>query len=426
MYIKTTELVGKGNFSEVYQATSPDGNSAFAWKQLKYNLDASDKERFQREAEILSILDHECVIEIVYADLLAPQPYFVMPRARHNLEFAIKYDINRQLNIQRIFKKVCGGVIYAHQNNVLHRDLKPQNILLFNDGSVKISDFGLACFLHSHKSRLTLINETGGTHQYVAPEQFDISLRDVDARADVFSLGKILYYLYTKSDPYVIDGSHSHLPKSIYAVIKKATDLDIGMRFANVEVLLEEFLKAVSEKQPLPPLNPTPHLKKYVAVQLEAQNIAMACKAKGFLSKKEIEKAATDLQQLIWFNRKVLWGSAAPGNPLELLNAPQALDLLGLRLIRSSTLGTFFENGEQYEVAGQINQMTREVSISMQFDRQVTRFTEAHELGHALLHKLDILHRDRPINGSLSVKKFAQRNIRLINLLLIFSCQKSR
>jgi Zn-dependent peptidase ImmA (M78 family) len=392
-------LVGKGNFSEVYQALSPDGCSEFAWKHLKPGADASDSERFRREVEILSKLNHDHIIEIVFTDLLAPQPYFVMPRARQNLETAIKFDINNQINVRITFKEICEAVIYAHGKGVLHRDLKPQNILIANDDSVKISDFGLARSFHFHQPGLTKTNETGGTVPYAAPEQFDVSLKDVDERADVFSLGKILYYLYTKRDPYLITSQPS-LPAQVYSIVKKATDGDREMRFDNVEALLKEFMESVpGELFPRVSI-PKTYPKKYVEVQLEAQSIAKNNKTEGFIAKDRIERVATELQRLMWLNRELLWGNSSQNNPLALLDPTVAFDLLGFQLTRPTTLGTFFDNGQQYEVAGEINQSTRIVSISRQFDNQITRFTEAHELGHSLLHKQKILHRDRPVNGS--------------------------
>jgi Zn-dependent peptidase ImmA (M78 family) len=393
-------LVGKGNFSEVYQALSSDGSSGFAWKQLKPDADASDSERFRREVEILSKLSHDHIIEIVYTDLLAPQPYFVMPRAKQNLEMAVKFDINRQIDIRIVFKEICEAVIYAHGKGVLHRDLKPQNILITNDGSVKISDFGLARSFHFHQPGLTKINETGGTRPYAAPEQFDASLKDVDERADVFSLGKILYYIYTKCDPYLIESSKPSLPRQVYSIVKKATDGDREMRFHNVEALLKEFMESFAGELFPRVTIPKSRPKKYVEVQLEAQSIAKNNKTGGFIAKERIERVATDLQRLMWLNRELLWGNSTQNNPLAILDPTVAFALLGFQLTRPTTLGTFFDDGQQYEVAGQINQSTRVVSISRQFDSQVTRFTEAHELGHSLLHKQKILHRDRPINGS--------------------------
>ena len=396
-------MIGKGSFSKVYQAVSSDGCSDYAWKELKPDADASDAERFQREVEILSKFNHEHIIGIVFTDLLTPRPYFVMPRARHNLEMLVKFDINRQFDIRKIFNEICEAVIYAHRKGVLHRDLKPQNVLIASDGSVKISDFGLARGFHLHQPGLTKLHETGGTRPYAAPEQFDASLKDVDERADVFSLGKILYYLYTKCDPYLIEGSNLNLPAQVYTIIKKATDGDREVRFKNVEALLKDYMESVPGEL-FPRVSITKlHPKKYVEVQLEAQKIANDNKAEGFIAKEKIESVATELQRLMWVNRELLWGNSSQDNPLKILDPAVAFDLLGFQLTRPTTLGTFFDDGHKYEVAGQINQRTRLVSISRQFDSQVARFTEAHELGHSLLHKQEILHRDRPVNGSHSI-----------------------
>lgn len=407
MYSKTSQLIGKGNFSEVYQSKSSDGFANFAWKQLKSDADASDFIRFRREAEILSKLDHDHIIDIVFADLLAPLPYFVMPRAKQNLEIAVKFDVSRQINIAKVFNEICEAVIYAHSHGVLHRDLKPQNILITNEGSVKISDFGLARGFHFHQPGLTNKNETGGTLPYAAPEQFDHSLKDVDERADVYSLGKILYYLYTKRDPYLIESSQRNLPEKVYNIIKRSIDSDREMRFPNVKDLLEEFNKSINEIPIARKSTKNPRPKKYVEVQLEAQEIARTYKTAGVATKKNLEQAAIDFQRLMWFNRELLWQNPPQNRVLEILDPVVALHLLGFQVDRSTTLGTFFDHGQRYEVAGQIHQSQRIVSISRQFDREISRFTEAHELGHSLFHKQDVLHRDRPVNGSRSPLNFS-------------------
>lgn len=400
MYSRTSQIVGKGNFSNVYQAVAPNDRRCYAWKQLKSDADASDSERFRREVKILSDLDHPHIIDIVYTDLMAERPYFVMPRAKHNLEMALKFDTRRQIDIQKTFKEICAAVIHAHRNGILHRDLKPQNILLLENGMVKISDFGLARNFHAYQSSLTKSNETGGTFPYAAPEQFDASLRDIDERADVYSLGKILYFLYTRHDPYHIDSSRAGLPPKIYALVKKATDADRQMRFTNVEALLNEFLEFAPGELSPDVSNSKSGGRKFVSLQLAIQRVAAAYKSKKFITNQEIEQAATELQRLMWRNQEVLWGRDFTKSPFKVLDATVALGLLGFRVTRPATLGTFFDHGKEYEVAGLINQAERVVSISNQFDNQVAKFTEAHELGHSILHTQPVLHRDRPLNGT--------------------------
>jgi len=250
LYSKTSKLIGEGSSSKVYEAVASDGSKNYAWKQLNSAANDSDVERFQREIEILSTLDHDHIVTILYADSLAAQPSFVMPKARRNLEMAVKFDTNRQIDNIRIFKEICQGVIYAHQNGVLHRDLKPQNILLTHEDSVKVSDFGLARSFELHQVSLTRINDTGGTMLYAAPEQFNSSLKDVDERVDVYSLGKILYFIYTRQPPHHMDFSQPSLPFAVRYIVEKATNGDREKRFKDVATVLRRFLNAVSSETP--------------------------------------------------------------------------------------------------------------------------------------------------------------------------------
>jgi Zn-dependent peptidase ImmA (M78 family) len=403
MYTKTPKSIGRGNFSEVYQAVSSDGGQ-YAWKQLKSDADNSDKERFRREVEILSKLQHANIVDIVYTDLVAQHPYYIMPRAKHNLESANLHDVNRRLDIKRIFREICDALIYAHSQGVLHRDLKPKNILLTDEGSVKVADFGMARSSRLHASGLTGVDEKGGTTPYAAPEQSDKSLKDVDERAEVHSLGSILYFLFTKREPYHIDGLDPNLPEEIYNIVKRATDRDLRVRFQGVEELLNEFNKVTFWRSKSTKPVSTARPRKYAAVQFELQELAKSSKVGKFSTLKNIERIATELQMVLWKNRMLLWEGRTLENPLAILDPAVAFDLLAFQMTRPPTLGTSFDNGEEYEVAGEINQRTKSVSISRQFDNQIIRFTEAHELGHSFLHKQELLHRDRPVNGSYSTQ----------------------
>ncbi|MES2996885.1 MAG: serine/threonine-protein kinase [Verrucomicrobiota bacterium] len=251
MFTKTSKFLGEGNFSEVYEAAALDGSTNYAWKELKFDAKPSDKERFGREIDILSTLDHDHVVSILFAGYSDSSQFFVMPRARRNLDDAVRYNTNGHLDNVRIFKEICQGVIYAHSNGVLHRDLKPQNILLTYEDLVKVSDFGLARKSDIHNLTITRTNDVGGTSLFAAPEQFNHSLKNVDERADVYSLGKILYYMYTRELPYHMDPEHSKLPTSIRYIVEKATQQDREKRFQDVSTLLRRFLSAMNTSAPV-------------------------------------------------------------------------------------------------------------------------------------------------------------------------------
>jgi len=134
---------------------------------------------------------------------------------------------------------------------------------------------------------------------------------------------------------------------------------------------------------------------------LKIKEITTVAKSKKKISNKDIEDIATSLQLTMWKNRELIWKYNVPTNPVSILRPEEVFKNLQYQIDRSSSLGTHQVNGILVEVAGQIDQKFKFVSISEQFPIEVQNFTAAHELGHALLHNQIVLHRDRPLDGSI-------------------------
>ena len=142
--------------------------------------------------------------------------------------------------------------------------------------------------------------------------------------------------------------------------------------------------------------------ERHARFSQELQKIGKLAKGKKkFYPDTEIEELALRLQRFLWVYRDLIWKKRTPQNPFEVLNSKVALKSLGFHLEYCSTLGNFVIRGTTYEIAGQIDQKIRVVSISDQFSKEVKNFTSAHELGHSLLHTQEVLHRDRPLDGSI-------------------------
>lgn len=122
-------------------------------------------------------------------------------------------------------------------------------------------------------------------------------------------------------------------------------------------------------------------------------------RTKGRHSNAEIEATALDLQRRMWQERDQIWPDGAPSDPIGILDPSIAFKLLGYDFDIEETLGQFFMDGKQIEVAGSIDDSSMQARISRQFQYEVRNFTAAHELGHALLHEARGLHRDRPLDG---------------------------
>jgi non-specific serine/threonine protein kinase/serine/threonine-protein kinase len=161
--------------------------------------------RFDLERQALAMMEHPAIAKVFDAGSTAEgQPYFAMEYVP-GLPITEYCDEKRLSPSERllIFTKVCEGVQHAHQKAIIHRDLKPTNILVVEvDGKPvpRIIDFGLAKAISEQSQRGTLVTRAGGlvgTPGYMSPEQMDPTVADVDTRADVYSLGVVLYELLT-------------------------------------------------------------------------------------------------------------------------------------------------------------------------------------------------------------------------------------
>lgn len=120
---------------------------------------------------------------------------------------------------------------------------------------------------------------------------------------------------------------------------------------------------------------------------------------KDYYSDDEIELFARNLQSKLWRERNKIWHGNPPSNPLNILDPELAFKAVGYHFELTETLGQFSHKGTLIEVAGTIDKNSRHVRTSRRFSPFIRRFTAAHELGHALLHKANGLHRDRPVDG---------------------------
>ncbi|HEY6157633.1 MAG TPA: serine/threonine-protein kinase [Gemmatimonadales bacterium] len=194
-------LLGQGGFAWVFRGHELDG-SPVAVKVLmpRYAGDPQFERRFRNEAETAAQLKHPNIIRIRFVARSGNYVYFGMDLCADSLAARLQREGPLpEADIVRIAGDVAQGLGFAHAQGVIHRDLKPDNILLHSDGSAVISDFGIARALSGYVAS-TGVNMTIGTPQYLSPEQ--AQGRPLDARVDLYALGVTLFKAATGEVPF--------------------------------------------------------------------------------------------------------------------------------------------------------------------------------------------------------------------------------
>jgi serine/threonine protein kinase/tetratricopeptide (TPR) repeat protein len=201
--------LGRGGMGAVYLARRADGafKKEVAIKVLKRGTDTDEVlRRFQAERDILARLIHPNIARLLDAGTTDDGlPYFVMDYVDGKPITA--YANERKLSIRErlsLFRVVCSAVGYAHQNLVIHRDLKPGNVLVTEQGEVMLLDFGIAKLLDEANPHVTVTTQRRLTPLYASPEQ--VRGEPVTTVSDVYSLGVFLYELVTGDTPYKVEG----------------------------------------------------------------------------------------------------------------------------------------------------------------------------------------------------------------------------
>jgi serine/threonine protein kinase len=245
--------IGSGGFGIVRKATRTEDGLPFASKHLldQYKDDEEVVARFRREVRLQKGLEHPNILPIVGSNLSASPPWFVMPIAERTLFDEIvdglKDDDDR---IVAIFREVLAGTSYAHGEGVVHRDMKPENVMMTHDGRPQLSDFGLGKNLFSSSPALTKTHLGAGSFPYVAPEQM-VSLKEADGRADIYALGKILQAMVTGNLPVLTDDRD--VPRKYRYFIAKCTAQDPDDRYQSIDEVADAFeqvVKGVEKPQP--------------------------------------------------------------------------------------------------------------------------------------------------------------------------------
>jgi hypothetical protein len=204
-HLEIIELLGQGGMSAVYKARQKSIDRVVALKILPLEVAEAGGgvERFARETRTLARLSHPNIVTLYDAGQAGPWCYCIMEFiSGPNLRQLLGDSRLSPADVLRIVPDICDGLQFAHDQGVVHRDMKPENVLIDEHGRAKIADFGLARVLPSSvvSGSLTATHQVVGTPRYIAPEQMDRP-REVDPRADLYSLGVMLYEMLTGEIP---------------------------------------------------------------------------------------------------------------------------------------------------------------------------------------------------------------------------------
>ena len=253
-HLELLELAGHGGMSAVYKARHTHLDRIVAVKLLPQEIAESNGglERFQREAQTLAALSHPNIVNVHDAGQAGPWCFIVMEYVDGpNLRQLLGDSNLPSSDVLRIASEICDGLQYAHDHNVVHRDVKPENVLIDREGRVKLADFGLARLLNPLQSSATQTGQVLGTPHYLAPEQIETPA-DVDHRADVYSLGVLIYEMLTGELPI----GHFEPPSrrigsdpSLDAVVLRAMSRDRQQRYQRAQDV-QDGMASASEAGP--------------------------------------------------------------------------------------------------------------------------------------------------------------------------------
>ena len=202
---RITDVISRSGMASIFKAVDQTNGSVVALKVpfMQFESDPGFYQRFQREQAIGKALQHPYILRMFDDDSFQKsRPYIVMEYLDGQTLGHLMHQIRPMPEADglRIASRVCEALHYMHEHDVVHRDLKPDNIMICNDGSIRIMDFGIAKFEGQRRLTFGGFTPAMGTPDYMAPEQ--VKGRRGDARTDIYSLGAILYEMLTGSIPF--------------------------------------------------------------------------------------------------------------------------------------------------------------------------------------------------------------------------------
>lgn len=254
-------LIGVGGMSNVYRAVDKQTGQEVAIKFLKEEFFENEElvRRFKNESKAISLLNHECIIKVIDFNISDKEKYLVVEYIK-GVTLKEFIENRGKLNWEEtsVFANIILGALgHAHENGVVHRDLKPQNIMLTRDGQLKIMDFGIARL--STANQRTVTDKAIGSVHYISPEQ--VRGQSTDNRSDIYSIGIMMYEMLTGKLPFQSETAVSvalqqlseeappisdyvqDVPKGMEQIVMKAIAKDPDKRYQSAQEMREDLQK---------------------------------------------------------------------------------------------------------------------------------------------------------------------------------------
>jgi serine/threonine protein phosphatase PrpC len=248
-----TEVISRSGMSSVFKALDLKTGLPVALKVplLRLESDPAFFSRFEREEEIGRALDHPGILKIVPIDAKErSRPYLVMEYLEGQTLDEVMQRVKPmpEADALRIVSRLCDAIDYMHRHGVIHRDLKPQNVMLCHDGSLRIMDFGIAKAAASRRITFGGFSPTLGTPDYMAPEQ--VKGQRGDERTDIYSLGAILYEMLTGRLPFEGQNAYTVMNARLAGDPVAPRTLNPGIRPEVEEIVLHAMARDPAERYP--------------------------------------------------------------------------------------------------------------------------------------------------------------------------------
>ncbi|MBC8536982.1 Stk1 family PASTA domain-containing Ser/Thr kinase [Feifania hominis] len=237
-------IVGTGGMSVVFKAVDMLTNQTVAVKVLKQEFleDSQFRRRFETESNVIAMMDHENIVRILDVGLNDDLYYIVMEYVDG---ITLKQYIERQGPLKwretlYFVTQVLEALEHAHNKGIVHRDIKPQNIMLLDNGSIKVTDFGIARISSTNTNTMT--DKAIGSVHYISPEQ--VSGEKTDYRSDIYSLGVMMYEMLTNSLPFDAENPVSVALMQLQSTPKRLTEIDPEIPEGLEDIVLKAMAKS--------------------------------------------------------------------------------------------------------------------------------------------------------------------------------------